>query len=368
MRILVLSWKDMAHPASGGAEVYTAQISREWALAGHEVTWFCAAVRGQPAEQIVDGVRIVRGGSRFGVFSAARTWYLRQGQGRFDVILDEVNTRPFLSPRWAGATPVVALIFQVCKEIWSFEMSAPVALLGRHVLEPHWLRLYRDVPTLTISESSRDSLAEYGLRRIAIVPVGVPDLKRPDVQRENRPTVLFVGRLSDNKRPAAAIEAFRLLREQLPAAQLWVVGDGPQRAELEGALPDGVTFHGRVDEDTKHQLMARAHVLVVTSVREGWGLVVDEAAAMGTPAIAYDVAGLRDSVAPARGVLVEPTPAALCAALVELLPAWIGEPAQDGWSGGAVPWTEVGSVVLAHLSRASLFESETRRARATRED
>jgi len=239
----------------------------------------------------------------------------------------------------------------VCKEIWSFEMPAPVALLGRHVLEPHWLRLYRDVPTLTISESSRDSLAEYGLRRIAIVPVGVPDLKRPDVQRENRPTVLFVGRLSDNKRPADAIEAFRLLREQLPAAQLWVVGDGPQRAKLQGALPDGVIFHGRVDEDTKQQLMARAHALVVTSVREGWGLVVDEAAAMGTPSIGYDVPGLRDSVRGAHGVLADPTPAALAEALAERLPSWTACPAQAGWRGGATSWDTVAAEVLGHLER-----------------
>jgi len=362
MRILVLSWKDMAHPAAGGAEVYTAHITREWVLAGHEVTWFCAAVRGLPAEQVVEGVRIVRGGSRFSVFAAARRWYLRQGMGRFDVIVDEVNTRPFLAPRWAGGTPVVALIFQVCKEIWSFEMPAPVALLGRYVLEPHWLRLYRDIPTLTISQSSRASLADYGLRRIEIVPVGVPDLERPDVERETRPTVLFVGRLSDNKRPGDAVEAFRLLREQVPEARLWVVGDGPQRADLQATAPAGVTFHGRVDEDTKHQLMARAHALVVTSVREGWGLVVDEAAAMGTPSIGYDVAGLRDSVNPACGVLVPPHPVSLAHALVGQLMAWSSTPARKGWSGGAVGWPEVADDVLQQLHRHSASRHGTNAA------
>jgi len=349
MRILVLSWKDMAHPAAGGAEVYTAKITREWVLAGHEVTWFCAAVRGQPAEQVLNGVRIVRGGSRFSVFAAARRWYLRQGKGRFDVIVDEVNTRPFFASRWAGETPVIALIFQVCKEIWRFETPGPVALLGRHVLEPYWLRLYRDVPTLTISESSRDSLSDYGLRRVEIVPVGVPDLERPDVEREAQPTVLFVGRLAENKRPAAALEAFRLLRAQLPEAQMWVIGDGPQRDELKAKAPDGVIFHGRVDEETKHQLMARAHALVVTSVREGWGLVVDEAAAMGTPSVGYDVAGLRDSVNAALGVLVTPTPPALAGVLAQRLPGWVAQPARVGWSGGATSWEVVAREVLARL-------------------
>ncbi len=96
---------------------------------------------------------------------------------------------------------MVALIFQVCKEVWSFEMPASLAPLGRYVLEPRWLRRYRDVPTLTISESSRSSLAEYGLRNVEVLGVGVPELHRPDVPREKEPTVLFVGRLADNKRP-----------------------------------------------------------------------------------------------------------------------------------------------------------------------
>ena len=65
---------------------------------------------------------------------------------------------------------------------------------------------------------------------------------------------------------------------------------------------------GRVDEATKHELMARAHGQLATSVREGWGLVVSEAAAVGTPTMSYDVPGLRDSTTAADGVLCEPRP------------------------------------------------------------
>ena len=96
--------------------------------------------------------------------------------------------------------------------------------------------------------------------------------------------------------------------------------------------------------------MARAHALVVTSVREGWGLVVDEAAAMGTPAIGYDRPGLRDSVPAANGVLVEPTPAAMAAELERRLPGWMAEPATAGWAGGAVDWDIVAKTVLAEAT------------------
>ncbi len=146
----------------------------------------------------------------------------------------------------------------------------------------------------------------------------------------------------------------RLLRQRTPDAKLWIVGDVPQRAALEAAAPPGVTFHGRVNDITKQRLMDSAHALVVTSVREGWGLVVDEAAATGTPAVGYDIDGLRDSVLAAGGVLVAPSPAALARPLADRLPGWSLDPARDGWSGGATTWDEVAHQVLDSLERRSV--------------
>ncbi|WP_018348169.1 glycosyltransferase family 4 protein [Longispora albida] len=342
MRIVIFNWRDLRHPAAGGAEVYTQQVASRWAAAGHDVTLFCAAVPGCPSEETADGVRVVRGGGRHGVYRAARAWY-RGLAGRVDLVVDEINTRPFGCPSWAGDVPVVALAHQVCREIWSYEMPPPLSWAGRYVLEPWWLRQYRDVPVLTVSQSSAESLAEYGLRRVRVVPEGVEHRGRPAVEREEQPTVLFVGRLARNKRPDHALAAYRLLRERMPEARLWFVGDGELAPTLEGA---GVRCFGRVPGPVRDELMARAHALVVTSVREGWGLVVDEAAAMGTPAVAYDVPGLRDSVTAAGGVLCAPDPGALARALAEHLPGWAARPATAGWAGGAVDWDTVAAEVL----------------------
>ncbi|MGI5242311.1 glycosyltransferase family 4 protein [Dactylosporangium sp. CA-139066] len=353
MRILVCNWKDLRHPQAGGAEVYTHEIARRWVAAGHMVTQFCAAVDGAPAVEDIDGVRVVRHGGRLGVYPAARDYYRSAGRGRFDLVMDEVNTRPFGCPRWAGDTPVVALIHQVCREIWHYEMPPPVALLGRYVLEPAWLRRYRKVRVLTVSPSSQDSLRQYGLRDVTVVPAGIARRPRPDVPREPHPTVVFVGRLASNKGPLAALAAYHLLRERVPTAQMWFVGDGPQRAALAARAGSGVTLFGRVSRAERDELLARAHVLVVTSVREGWGLVVDEAAAMGTPAVGYDRPGLRDSIPPAGGVLVEPTPAALAAALAHGLPKWTAAPAARGWRGGAADWDTVADTVLTEATTRS---------------
>jgi len=153
------------------------------------------------------------------------------------------------------------------------------------------------------------------------------------------PTALFVGRLSANKRPEMALAAFARARKVVPGACLDVVGDGPLRERLEQHAPLGVRFLGRVDEASKARAMKAADVLVVPSRREGWGLVVTEAAALGTPSVAFDVPGLRDSVtASGMGRLVEPTEEALAGGLVTSLlerarPAPVTPPSWDDTAG-----------------------------------
>src|SRR5665213_451074 len=218
-RILILNWRDITHPQAGGAEVYTHNIANEWVAEGHSVTLFCAAVDGGPATEDFDGLHIIRRGTRHGVYREAKRFYRREGRGNFDLVVDEVNTRPFGAPKWVDDVPVIALIHQVCREIWYYQIPFPMDFIGRYLLEPLWLRGYRDVLTVTLSESSKDSLENYGLTRVVVVPVGFRSLgERPNVPREPRPTVVFVGRLSANKRPEDAIRAFELLRETMQTA------------------------------------------------------------------------------------------------------------------------------------------------------
>ncbi len=172
LRILAYNWRDLAHPLAGGAEVYLQSVAREWVRCGHEVTIFCASVAGRPVREVADGVQIIRRGGRLGVYRAARRYWRREGDGQFDLVIDCVNTRPFLCPRFVGNVPTVAVVHQVAREIWRYETPWPISALGRYLLEPAWLRTYREVPVVTVSESSRRSLAEYGLRRVTVVPEG----------------------------------------------------------------------------------------------------------------------------------------------------------------------------------------------------
>jgi glycosyltransferase involved in cell wall biosynthesis len=264
------------------------------------------------------------------------------------VVVDEINTRPFLTPRWVRGTPVVALIHQLAREIWSYETPFPISSLGRYVLEPWWLRAYRGVPALTVSASSAESLIRYhGWRDVTVIPEGSTPHPVPPVEKESDPTVVFLGRLVAMKRPADAIEAFSILRQEAPAAQLWVIGEGPLLAKLRQEQAGGVTFLGRLGRAELIERLGRAHVLVATSVREGWGLNVSEAAACGTPSIGYRVPGLVDSVEASGGALVEPTPAALGAALSEVFTGRL----QLQPRPSTVSWNEVADAVERRLAQ-----------------
>jgi glycosyltransferase involved in cell wall biosynthesis len=156
------------------------------------------------------------------------------------------------------------------------------------------------------------------------------------------------------KRPFDALAAFASARERLGQGQLVLMGDGPIAPQVRAAAGrvSGATFLGRVSEREKFARLARAHVLVATSVREGWGMVVDEAAAAGAYPIGYRVPGLVDAVPAAGGTLVEPTPAALADALVDHLPRLVAEPARPR-RGGALTWDEVAARLLAVMATAT---------------
>jgi len=233
VRILILNWKDLSHPAAGGAEVLTEQVARALVARGHSLTLFAAAVDGKPEREVVAGVEIIRRGGRLGVYRAARSFWRTEGHGAYDIVVDEINTRPFLTPRWIHDTPIVALIHQLAREIWFDETPLPVAVLGRYVLEPWWLRSYRNVPALTVSASSAGSLARHhGWRNVTVIPEGSDPHPVPQLEKEGEPTVVFLGRLVAMKQPEDAIEAFRVLAGRYPAAQLWMIGDGPRFAAL----------------------------------------------------------------------------------------------------------------------------------------
>ena len=353
MRILILTWRDLRHPQAGGAELYTEQVAKRWVERGHEITLFAAAVEGIPAVEKVDGYTVVRAGSRYTVYRKARSWWQHVGQYQnFDLVIDMINTVAFEAHTWITDVPIVGFIHQTCEEIWAHNAPWPASLLGRHVLEPKWLRSYRGRHVLAVSQSTKDSIARFGVTDVTVVPEGFdPPAVLPDVPKADRPTLVWCARHVPYKRPIDAIEAFEVAQLVVPDLQLWMIGGGPDLDTAKARAVPGVEVLGRVSEQEKLDRMAGAHMHVATSVREGWGLVVTEAAAVGTPTVADDVPGLRDSTRAAQGVVVPATPLALGRWIPPMLDHWAKHPFSPLAYGGAHSWDDVATAVFAAATR-----------------
>ncbi|MCW3995884.1 MAG: glycosyltransferase family 4 protein [Candidatus Bathyarchaeota archaeon] len=299
MKILWLNWRCWLNPSMGGAEVFTHEVAKRWINDGHNVTLFTSRYPGCKNEETVDGVSIVRAGGSLTVYRQAKRYYRnRFRHEKFDVIIDEINTQPFFAHHFAeNKEKVIALIHQLAREYWLYETPYPLNHLGYRFLENHWLKQYTDVYTITVSESTRKDLSDLGFKHIAIVPEGL-NFEPPNTlpKKEPIPILAFSGRLKRAKRPDHAIKAFKIVKAKFPDAQLWILGDGPFRQKLESMSESGVTFFGNLGNVERRELLSKSWILMVPGLREGWGLNIIEANALGVPAIAYDVHGLRDSV------------------------------------------------------------------------
>lgn len=321
MRVLFLNWRDVLSPKAGGAEVLTHEIAKRLA-AKHQVTWFTSRADGQPQEEEIDGVHVVRRGSELTTRLFAPRFARKT---RWDVVVEEINTLPYFAHAWSSS-PAVLFIPQLAREVWWYEAPKPVAWAG-WAAEPLYLAAYRGVRSITISDSTCADLRRLGLRApIDVLPIGVSTPALVELTpKEPRGALVAVGRLVPSKRFDHAIRALSKLRETHPSARLTIIGDGRERRSLEQLaerldLAGAVRFTGRVSEDDKVQLLQETDVLVACAVREGWGLTTTEAARLGTPAVTYDVPGLRDSVVDGQtGLLTESTPEALAVGVGRIL-------------------------------------------------
>ena len=319
--VLLLCWRDTGHPQGGGSETYLQRIGAQLAEAGIDVTLRTARYEGAPRRDVVDGLHISRAGGRYTVYIwaglamvASRIGLGPLRRSRPDVVIDSQNGLPFLA-RLAFGRRVVVLVHHCHRDQW------PVAgrFLGRFGwFVESWLspRLHRDNQYVTVSLPSVRDLVDLGVdaNRVAVVRNGL-DEAPPDTltgERSATPRAVVLSRLVPHKQIEDALDAVAVLRTRIPELHLDVIGGGwwqdrlVRRAEQLG-ISDAVTFHGHVDDVTKHAVVQRCWVHLLPSAKEGWGLAVIEAAQHGVPTIGYRCAGgLTDSVVDGvTGVLVD---------------------------------------------------------------
>lgn len=320
MRILILNWRDIKHPLSGGAEISTHEHAKRWTKAGHEVIQFSSAVNGRKSKEIVDSIQIIRKGNHYTVHIYAFFHYMRHLRGKVDLVVDEFHFIPFFTPLYVKEKKL-AFIHETAEEVWFKNQLFPINVLG-FLLEPLFFKFYKNVLFMTVSESTKKDLIRFGINehKIHIIPNGGVKAINSIFYREKIPTLLFLGRLAKDKGTEDAILAFYKIAKTWKSARLWIVGREEKKGYLTALknkvkslhLNKKVIFFNYVPEKRKFELLKKAWLLIHPSIKEGWGLTVIEAASCGTPTIAYNVSGLRDSIVDGKtGLLSNKNPNAL---------------------------------------------------------
>ena len=307
----------------GGIEARAFYVARELARR-HQVTVLCARLPDEPVEQEISGIMVRRCGPVRPYAQAgskiARAGFVRAsiGVGR-EIAADLVDGYHYLSYLaaihigHARDIPRIATFHDMWRGDWIKNFGLASGIIGevteRYVLAHRWDRFIAN------SEATRQKLLPVTNGtpvQVVYNGISVEDLASIRAPGFDRPTICYVGRLVRYKRVDDLLRALLVVREHVPDIQLKIVGSGPD-SELFKALTvqlglgNHVEFLGFVQ---KHrdvlEVMARSRVLCLPSAVEGFGMVIIEAMACGTPVVASSLAPIREITHEGKGSLLFP--------------------------------------------------------------
>ncbi len=304
MKILVINWRCIKNPEMGGAEVHLHEIFKRVAQAGNEVTLVAHAFKNAPRKENIDGINIIRIGNKILFDFAVKRFYKNKLQSEnFDLIVDDISKIPLNTPKFVRK-PLVGIIHHIHGESLYRELPYPLAkyIIAKENQIPF---VYADTPIFTVSPSTRKELIDMGLNSEKIDflynAINHELYNSTKVRKSEKPVITYIGRIKKYKQIERVINALPLLLTEFPDLEFRIGGRGDYENELkkivaEKRLSDHVKFLGFLSEKEKAEELGRAWVFVTLAMKEGWGITVIEANAMGTPVVGSDVQGLRDSI------------------------------------------------------------------------
>lgn len=304
MKILIINWQDITNPYGGGAEVHLHEIFKRIAFMGHDVTLFCCEYDNCKKEELIDGINIIRKGSRnFFNFGVKKFYKEDLSKENFDIVIDDINKIPFYTPRYVKE-PLMAISHHFFGSS-IYRETNPISGTYVYLSEKLVDFVYKNTPFVVVSQSTLDEFISRGFNKtnFEIVYNAIEQEQFPMrvSQKNEYPTITYFGRLKKYKSPDHLINAFSIIKKTFKDAQLYIMGRGDYQPKMEQltkklGLESSTTFFGYVTEEQKINLLSKSWVAVNTSMKEGWGITNIEANACGTPVISANVHGLKDSV------------------------------------------------------------------------
>ncbi len=304
MNILAINWRCIKNPEKGGAEVHFQEIFKRIAKKGHKVTLIVHKFKNAPEKEIIDGIEIIRIGNKYLFDKQFKSFYKNfDRKNEYDLVVDDISKIPLFTPVYIKK-PLVGILHHIHGNSLYDEISFPLAyyIVSQEKKIP---KVYHNTPIFTVSESTKNELIELGQpeNKVDILFNAIDHelFKKSDVNKSETPLITYVGRLKKYKNIQLVIDAVNIVKERIPEIKLQIAGTGDYENTLKEyvnkkGLQNFVEFLGYVTEEEKAKILGRAWLFVSMSSKEGWGITVTEANAMGTPAIGSDVPGLRDSI------------------------------------------------------------------------
>jgi cellulose synthase/poly-beta-1,6-N-acetylglucosamine synthase-like glycosyltransferase len=345
INVLILNWYDAKHDWAGGAEIYINKIAKYLIKNGCKVTLFCGNDGSSLPYESNGGMEIIRKGSMYTVPIWAFLYYFFKFRGKYDIILDTAKGVPFFTPLYASE-PVLGVIFHIHQEMFKMGLNFPIKQIAMFLEAKLMPQVYKNTEMITISDSSKKAMELLGLgikKKINIAIPGVDIIPARTIKTEY-PSMVYLGRLRDYKHVDIALMSFSIVKEKYPNAKFFIAGGGENENYLKRLcnylnLNHNVEFKGRVSEEEKSILLSQSWVALQPSEIEGWGMTNIEANKCGTPVIASNVDGLKDSVIEGKtGILVPPRNIQALANAMDMV--FSSESLRNYLSNNAIKWSK----------------------------
>lgn len=307
MRILIFNWRDLKHSWAGGGEIYIFEQASRWVKMGHDVTVFCGQdiEKDLPSFEIIDGIKIYRKGGRYSLYLWSAWYYFTRLRGKADVVVDVVNGIPFFTPLFC-LVPKISYVYHLHGNQFFYELPFPLSHFGFIIERFIFPLLYKHLPVIVISETTKKQLIKIGFseKNITVIYCGINQsihVGKNSVKKFSNPTILYLGRIKKYKRVNLLLNIFPKIVEKVPRTRLIIAGWGTEASHLAdlimmGPLRKKISLVGPVSNKEKLALLSKSWLFVNPSIGEGWSMAVIEANLYGTPAVSFNVSGLTESI------------------------------------------------------------------------
>ncbi len=320
MKNILCIWrKDIKHEKFGGSEIVIHEYLKWLSLKWYNVTQISTNSRNNPSEEIIDWIKIIRKFTIHYIYFAFWYYYITKLRGKYDIIIDHAGGIPMLTPRYEYKKPIIFFTHHIWNKERSeyFHQWIKMWWIGNvfgWIYNNIILKSYKHKKTITVSKSTADELSELWFDHIYILPNTTNVKIMPLTKNPKENIITIIGRITPNKRIDHAIQVIKQLKDKWYMYKLNIIGNQQDKIEyekllklvIEYDLSDNIIWHGIVSDDKRNSILDNSKYLLITSIKEWFGVVILEANARWVPAIGYDIWWVRDTICNSKnGILIK---------------------------------------------------------------